>query len=116
VKRRSISILDRTFPEVATYGSAGWGQAARPGLETWTLPEQRAAVPTARRARLSHGHWGAEKARAVKEAAAQRSGGRRAADALAFARRLLWRQIRELERLVAEWDREIQRRDAGLDQ
>ena len=116
VTRRVISILDRTFPEVATYGRDGWGQAARTVSETWTLPDQLAAVPTARLARLSHGHFGAEKARAVKEAAPQRSGVRRAADALAFARRLLWRQIRALERLVAELDRGIQRRDAGVDQ
>lgn len=96
------------------------GQAARTLLETWTLPENLAAVPTARLAavltRLSHGHFGAEKAREVKAAAQQSIGVRRAADALAFERRLLLRQIRELERLVAELDQEIGRRYAALDQ
>jgi transposase len=120
VKRRIISILDRTFPEFATYFSDIWGQTARARLETWTLPEQLAAVPTARLAtlltRLSHGHFGAEKARAVKEAAQQSIGVRRGADALAFELRLLLRQTRELEHLVAELDREIRRRYASLDQ
>jgi transposase len=88
-------------------------------LELWTLPEALAAVPRARLAallaRLSHGHFGAEKARAVKEAAQQSIGVRRAADALAFELRLLLRQIRELERLVAELDQEIGCRYAALD-
>jgi transposase len=119
VKRRVISILDRTFPEFATYFSDVCGQTARTVLETWTLPEQLAAVPTARLAallaRLSHGHFGTEKARAVKEAAQHSIGVRRAADALAFELRLLLRQIRELEHLVADLDQEIGGRYAGLD-
>jgi transposase len=119
VKRRIISVLDRTFPEVATCFTAVCGQAARTVLETWTLPEERAVVPTARLAsllaRLSPGHFGTEKARAVKEAAQQRIGVRRGADALAFELRLLLRQIRELERWVAELDREIRHRYASLD-
>jgi hypothetical protein len=95
VKRRLISILDRTFPEFATYFSDVCGQAAPTLLETWTLPEQLAAGPTARLAalwaRLSHGHFGTEKARAVKEATPQSIGVQRAADALAFEWRLLLR-------------------------
>jgi transposase len=120
VKRRIISIMDRTFPELATCFTDVCGQAARTLLETWTLPDDLAAVPTARLAavlaRLSHGHFGAEKAREVKAAAQQSIGVRRAADALAFELRLLLRQIRELERLVAELDQEIGRRYAALDQ
>jgi transposase len=120
VKRRIISILDRTFPEFAAYFSDVCGQAARTVLETWTLPEQLAEVSTARLAallaRLSHGHFGTENARAVKEAAQQSIGVRRAADALAFELRLLLRQIRELEHLVAELDREIKHRYASLEQ
>jgi transposase len=120
VKRRLISILDRPFPALATYFSDVCGQAARTVVETWTWPEQLAAVPTTRLAallaRLSHGHLGTEKARAVKEAAQQSIGVRRAADALAFELRLLWRQIRDLEHLVAELDREITQRYAGLEQ
>jgi transposase len=120
VKRRIISILDRTFPEFATYFSDVCGQAARPVLETWTLPEQLAAVPTAPLAallaRLSHGHFGTEKTRAVKAAAQQSIGVRRGADALAFELRWLRRQIRDLEHLVAELDREIGRRYARMDQ
>jgi transposase len=119
VKRRIISILDRTFPEFATCFSDVCGQAARTVLETWTLPEQLAAVPTtrlaARLARLSHGHFGTEKARAVKEAAQQSIGVRRGADALAFELRLLLRQIRELERLVADVDGESGQRYARWD-
>jgi transposase len=118
VKRRIISILDRTFPEFATYFNDVCGQAARTVLETWTLPEELAAVPTTRLAallaRLSHGHFGPEKARAVKEAAQQSIGVRRAADALAFELRLLLRQIRDLEHLVVELDREINQRYTGL--
>jgi transposase len=120
VKRCLISILDRTFPEFATYFSDVCGHAARTVLETWTLPEQLAAVPTTRRAallaRLSHGHLGTEKARAVTEAAQQSIGVRRAADALAFELRLWLRQIRDLEHWVAEWDRESNQRYAGLEQ
>jgi len=120
VKRRIISILARTCPEFATGFTDVCGQAARTLLETWTLPEELAAVPTARRAaglaRLSHGHCGAEKAQAVRAAAQQSIGVQRGADALAFARRLLWRQIREVECLVAAWDQEISRRYTTLDQ
>jgi transposase len=119
VKRRIISVLDRTFPEFATCFTDVCGQAARTLLETWTLPEELAAVPTARLAavltRLSHGHFGSEKARAVKEAAEQSIGVKRGADALAFELRLLLRQTRELEHLVAELDGEINRRYAALD-
>jgi transposase len=120
VKRRIISILDRTFPAFATCFADVCGQAARTRLETWTWPEQLAAVPTTRLAavlaRLSHGYFGAEKARAVKAAAHQSIGVRRAADALAFELRRLVRQIRDLERLVAELDQENGRRHAALDQ
>jgi hypothetical protein len=119
VKRRIIRMWDRPFPEFASGFTAVCGQTARTLLETWTLPAQLAAVPTARLAtrlaRLSHGHVGAENARAVKAAAQQSIGVNRAADALALERRLLWRQLRERERLVADWDREIHRRDAALD-
>jgi hypothetical protein len=52
------------------------------------MPEQAAAVPTARLAvllaQLSHGHVGAQKARAIKEAAHQSIRVRRGVDALAF--------------------------------
>jgi transposase len=119
VKRRIISILDRTFPEFATCFTDVCGQAARTLLETWTLPEALAAVPTARLAavlaRLSHGHFGTEKAREVKAAAQQSIGVKRAADALAFELRLLLRQIRDGEHLVAELDGEISRRYVELD-
>jgi hypothetical protein len=119
VKRRVISILDRPFPEFATYCSDVCGQTAHTVLETWTLPEQLAAVPTARLtallARLSHGHFGTEKAQAVKEAAPQSISVRRAAEALAMELRLLLRQIRELEHLVADLDQESGRRYVGLD-
>jgi len=39
VIRRIISIMDRTFPEFATYFSDVCGQSARTVLEAWTLPE-----------------------------------------------------------------------------
>lgn len=69
VKRRIISILERSFPEFAACHGDVCGLTARPLLETWTLPEQLAAVPTARLAallaRLSHDHFGAEKAQAL---------------------------------------------------
>jgi hypothetical protein len=114
VQRRIIRLVERTFPEFAPGVTAVCGQAARPLWETWTLPAAWAAVPTARLAaglgRLSHGHFGAEKAREVSAAAPQRIGVKRAADALAFARRLRLRQIRDLERVVAEWDQESSRR------
>jgi transposase len=114
VKRRIISILDRTFPELATCFRDVCGTTARAVLEAWTLPEALAAVPTARLAtllaRLSHGHFGAEQARAIKEAAQQSIGGRRGADAFAFGLRLLLQQVRELERLVGALDREIAQR------
>jgi transposase len=119
VKRRIISILDRTFPEFATCFNDVCGLTARTLLETWTLPDQLAAVPTARLAavlaRLSHGHFGAEKARAVKAAAEQSIGVRRAADASAFELQLLLRQIRDLERLVTDLDQEIGQRYSSVD-
>lgn len=117
VKRRIISILDRTFPALATCFSDVCGTTARAVLEAWTLPEQLATVPIARLAavlaRLSHGHFGMEKARAIKEAAQQSIGIRRGADALAFGLRLLLQQVRELERLVGALDQEIAQRYSG---
>jgi transposase len=113
VKRRIISILDWTFPEFATCFSDVCGTTARTVLVSWTLPEQLAAVPTTRLAavlvRLSHGHFGTEQTRAVKEAAQRSIGVRRTAEALAFELRLLLRQIRDLEHLVADLDQEIGR-------
>jgi transposase len=88
IKRQIIRVLDRTVQAFATGFTDVCGQAARTPLETWTVPEELAAVPTARLAtvptRLSHGHVGTEKARAVKEAAEQSIGVKRGADALAF--------------------------------
>jgi hypothetical protein len=49
-------------------------------------------------------------------AAQQRTGVRQAADALTFERRLLLWQIRDLERLMTDRDREIGRRYTILDQ
>jgi transposase len=119
VTRRIIGILDRTWPEFATCCTDVCGQAARTLWETWSWPEEVAAVPTARLAavlaRLAHGHLGAEKACEVKAAAQQSIGVTRAADALAFERRRRLRQSRALERLVAAWDQASHRRYAALD-
>jgi hypothetical protein len=119
VKRRIISILDRTFPEFATRFTDVCGLIARALLEAWTLPDQLAAVPTARLATLlaclSYGHFGAEKARPVKAAAQQSIGVHRAAEALAFALQLPLRQIRDLECLVTDLNQEIGRRYSSLD-
>ncbi len=119
VKRRISSSLERTFPALATCFHDVCGLTARTLVDTWTLPDPRAAVPTARLAavlaRLSHGHLGAEKARAVKAAAQPSIGGRRAADALAFERQLRLRQSRDLERLVIDLDQEIGRRYSRVD-
>ena len=116
--RRLSRIRARPWPACATDVSAGCGQAARPVGETWTWPEELAAVPPSRRAallaRVSHGHVGSENARAVQEAAPQRIGVRRAAAALALERRLWLRQSRDLEPVVAALERESQQRDPGL--
>jgi transposase len=119
VKRRPITVLDRTFPEVATCFSDVCGLTARAVLEEWTLPEQLAAVPTAQLtaliARVSRGHFGAAKARAVHQAARHSIGVRRGADALAFEVRLLLRQVSYLESQVAELDTELGRRYEALE-
>ena len=118
VQRRASSLLDRTFPGSATDVSDVGGQTARTVLEAWAWPAPLAAIPTARLAallaRLSHGHFGTEKARAVQEAAQPRIAVRRAAEALAFERRLLWRPIRAPAQLGADLEREIGGRYAGL--
>lgn len=114
VKRRISRMVERTCPACAPCCTDVCGQAARTLWATWPLPEELAAGPTARLAaqlaRLSHGHVGAEQARAGKAAAQQRIGGKRAADALACALRLRRRQSRALEGLGAELAREINRR------
>jgi transposase len=119
VKRRVIGVLDRTFPEVASCFSDVFGLTARAVLEEWTLPEQLAAVPTARLAALlshvSRGRFGPPKARVLHEAAQHSIGVRRGADALAFEVRLLLRQVSYLESQVAELDEEIGRRYRELD-
>jgi transposase len=115
VTRRLSSLLDRTCPELATGVRDVCGTIVRAILDTWAWPEPLAAVPTARLAPLSHGHVGAEQARAIKEAARQRVGRRRGAEALAFGLRLPLLQVRELERWRGEWDRAITRRYPCLD-
>lgn len=119
VKRRVISVLDRTFPEFATCFSDVFGLTARAVLEEWTLPEQIAAVPTAQLTALisqvSHGRFGADKALAIHEAAQHSIGVRRGADALAFELRLLLQQVSYLESQVAELDQEIGQRYQELD-
>jgi transposase len=114
IKRRVITVLDRTFPEFASCFGDVFGLAARAVLEEWALPEQIAAVPTAQLTallvRVSRGHCGANTARAVHDAAQHSIGVRRGADALAFELRLLLRQVHYLEGQVAELDQEIGRR------
>jgi transposase len=119
VKRRVIGVLDRTFPEFASCFRDVFGLTARTVLEEWTLPEQLAAVPTARLAALlshvSRGRFGPPKARVLQKAAQHSIGVRRGADALAFEVRLLLRQVSYLESQVAELDEEIGRRYRELD-
>lgn len=119
MKRRIITVLDRTFPEFARCFGDVCSLTARAILEEWTLPEQLAAVPTAQLtaviARVSRGHCGADTARAVHEAAQHSIGVRRGADALAFELRLLLRQVSYLERQVAELEQEISQRYRVLD-
>jgi transposase len=118
VKRRVIAVLDRTFPEFAACFGDVFGLAARAVLEEWTLPEQIAAVPTTCLTevltRVSRGHCGADKARAIHEAARHSIGVRRGADALAFELRLLLRQVSYLESQVGELDAEIGHRYRAL--
>lgn len=119
VKRRVITVLDRTFPEFADCFSDVCGVTARAILTEWPLPEQLAAVPTAHLTalieRVSRGRLGADPAQAIQAAAHHSIGVHRGADALAFELRLLLRQVGYLESQVDELDQEISQRYHALD-
>lgn len=120
VKRRVITVLDRTFPEFAHCFHDVCGQTARAVLNEWTLPEQITAVPTEQLTALieqcSHRRLGAEQARALHDAAQHSIGVQRGADALAFELRLLLQQIGYLEDQITTLDQEIKQRYRTLDE
>jgi transposase len=119
IKRRVVTGLDRGFPEFATGFRDVCGLTARAILEAWALPEEIAAIPTTQRtalmARVSHGRFGVDAARALQEAAQHSIGVRREADALAFELRTLVRQVDYLDHQVADLEQAIGRRYRALD-
>jgi transposase len=119
INHRVVTMLDRVFPEFATCFRDVCGLTGCAILEAWALPEEIAPMPTAQLspliARVSHGRFGADTARAVQEAAQHSVGIRRGADALAFELRLLLRQVGYVDRRVVDLDQEIGRPCKALD-
>jgi transposase len=117
-KRRVSGVLDRTCPEVASGFREVFGRTARAVLKEWPRPEQLAAGPSAQvaalRGQVARGRCGTPRARARQEGAQPSMGGRRGADALAFAGRLRWRPVSSLESPGAELEEASGRREREL--
>jgi transposase len=110
-KRRVIALLDQVFPEYDSLFSDTFGVASTEILLKYPTPEDMLTVSTRKLTTLltkaSHGRFGEEKAKQLKDAAAETFGVVFAKDAFAFQIRQLMEQILFLEKQIDELEKEI---------
>lgn len=112
-KRQVITILDQVFPEYDSLFSDIFGQSSKAVLKAYGTPEQMVDVNTKSLATLlrkvSKGRHSTDKARKIKELAAQTVGISLCSDAFAFQLKILIEQIEFTEKQVAEIDQKIEK-------
>lgn len=105
-KRKVISLVDKVFPEYETLFTDMFGSTSINLLAEFTTPEELAAVSTEALAdflkSVSHGRFGAAKARQIQDLAGNSFGAAVFASSSAFAIRQFIQQIELLERQVEE--------------
>ncbi len=119
-KRRSLTILDRVFPEYETLFSDVFIKSSRALLERATTAAEFADANldelTAMLQRTSRGRLGAEKAEALQQAARDSLGITRLGSVASFELRTLLAQIAFLEQQVAAVEQQIETRLAEIEQ
>lgn len=110
-KRRIIALLDQVFPEYASLFSDTFGVTSKELLLQCPTTEDMLAVSTRKLINLlnkaSHGRFGEEKARELRDAAAGSFGVGFAKNAFAFQIRQLIKQLMFLENHIEELDEQI---------
>lgn len=110
-KRRVIALLDQVFPEYDSFFSDTFGVTSKEVLTNYPTPEDMLAVSTRKLTTLlekaSRGRFGAEKAKQLKETAANSFGVSFAKDAFAFQIRQLIEQLEFLEHQIEELEEQI---------
>ena len=110
-KRRTISLLDQVFPEYDSFFSDIFGVTSKEVLASYPTPEDMLSVSTAKLTYLlekaSHGRFGEENAKQLKETAANSFGVSFAKDAFAFQIRQLIEQLEFLEHQIEELEEQI---------
>ena len=119
-KRRSLTILDRVFPEYETLFSDVFIKSSRALLERATTAAEFADADldelTAVLKQRSRGRLGAEKAQALHTAARESLGITRLGSVASFELRALLDQIAFLEQQVAAVERQIEPQLAAIEQ
>ena len=110
-KRRIIALLDQVFPEYQKLFSDTFGTTSKEVLARYPTPEDLQSVSTRKLSHLlekaSRGHFGAEKAKQLKDAAVNSFGVNFAKDAFSFQIRQLIEQLNFLEEQIAELEEQI---------
>lgn len=110
-KRRVIALLDQVFPEYASLFSDTFGVTSKELLLQCPTPEDMLSVSTRKLTNLlnkaSHGRFGEEKARELRDAAADSFGVGFSKNAFAFQIRQLIEQLMFLENQIEELDEQI---------
>lgn len=113
-KRRILTVLDQVFPEFTPLFSDVFGKTAATILEEYSTPEALETLSfrklTNMVSKLSHGHFGKEKAQQIKDAAASSFGITFALDSFSIQLKLLLRQLELLTKQVDLLDSEIKTR------
>ena len=110
-KRRIIALLDQVFPEYASLFSDTFGVTSKEVLIKYPTPEDMLTVSTRKLAALltkvSRGRLGMDKAKQLKDTAANSFGISFAKDAFAFQIRQMIEQLRFLENQIEDLESQI---------
>jgi transposase len=110
-KRRIIALLDQVFPEYANLFSDTFGTTSKELLLNYPTPDDMLAVSTRKLTtflnKTSHGRFGEDKAKEIRNAAAGSFGVGFAKNAFAFQIKQLIEQLMFLETQIEELDEQI---------
>lgn len=113
-KRRILTVLDQVFPEFTSLFSTVFGKTATGILETYSTPEALESLSVRKLTNivitLSKGHFGRDKAQAIKDAAATSFGVPYALDSFTMQLQLLLKQLELLTGQLDELDTTIEQR------
>lgn len=114
LKQKVIGILDTIFPEYQSLFTDTFGTTSKILLSKTCIPEEIAAIPTAKLTRLlkqvSRGQYGSKKAENIKSSASSTMGITIGLDAFSLSVEILLSQIDHLDKQIERLEKEINRK------